>query len=137
MPAHYGVMLVPDTHKNALNVVLALVVDPPENAAQSENCSQPANATGGPDDDFTHWYGGRQYTAEQLAIYQDLANNVPAAEWPITGVSGIVTAEAAGLACAAAIMTVTTQDDFTTEQAQATLTAALTAQGLLRINWGD
>ncbi len=133
MTARYGVMLVPDAHKNALNVVLALhyAGDP----ATVDGVTQPANATGNRTDAFTHWYGGRTYNDTELGIFQNLASSIPAASWPMTGAGGDVALADAQAAAAAMIMTVTTQEDFTTEQAQQTLAAALDAQGLKTINW--
>lgn len=133
MPAHYGVALVPDAHKNALNVVVALIQN--EDTTQSENVSQPANASSGENDLFTHWYGGRQYSDADLVVFQALGSNIPSASWPVTGVSGSVSLAQAQAAAAAMVLTVTTQASFTSQQAQNTLTAALTAQGLQRIEF--
>lgn len=135
MSAHYGVHLIDDAHKNALNVVIALIQS--EDTTQSENASQPANASSSPNDPFTYWYGGRLYSDAELVVFQDLPNHMPSASWPVTGVDGSVSQVQALAAAAALILTVTTKDTYTTPQAQETLTAALTAQGLKRINWEE
>jgi len=135
MPAHHGVHLIGDAHKNALNAVIALIQN--EDMTQSENVSQPANASGGQNDVFTHWYGGRPYNDADLAVFQDLPNHIPAASWPVQGVSGSVTLAQAQAAAAALILTVKTQVNFTTDQARQTLAAALEAQGLQTINWSE
>jgi hypothetical protein len=131
MSSHYGVAVCPDANKNALNVVLALLAG--EDPTQSENVSQPLNPTGLITDPVTHWMGGRPYTLEQLAIYQDIPNNMPAASWPVTGVSGAVTLADAQAAAAAMILHVTTQDAFTTQQAQDTLNAVMLTLGVQRV----
>lgn len=133
MTSHYGVAVIPDAHKNAVNVILALIADPPENPALSENVSQPLNATGSPNDPVTHWMGGRPYSAAQLEVYQALPDNIPAASWPVTGVTGAASEADAVAAAAAMTLHVTTQETYTTQQAQQTLAAVLTAMGLKRV----
>ena len=133
MPAHYGIALIPDAHKNALNAVLALYYN--GDPATVDGVTQPANATGYQNDAFTHWYGGKTYGDTELSFFQNLADHIPAASWPIAGASGSVSLADAQAAAAAMILTVTTQASFTTEQAQQTLAAALGAQSLQKINW--
>jgi hypothetical protein len=133
MPAHYGIALIPTANKNAMNVVYALWKG--EDPTQSENLSQPANVTGNENDPFTFWYGGRQYDDADLAVIQNLASNMPTASWPVTGVSGSVQLADALAAVAALVVQMTTQDTYTTEQAQTTLSALLTAKGLQRVNF--
>lgn len=136
MADHYGIALVPDAHKNALNAVLALIASPPEDPTQSENVSQASNASGLSTDPFTYWYGGRQYSDADLAVMQDIGNHLPSPGWPINGVSGSVSLVQAQAAAAALILTVTTQASFTSQQAADTLGAALGARGLKEIDWG-
>ena len=133
MTAHYGVALIDDANKNAMNVVYALWKG--EDPTLSENLSQAANATGNENDPVTHWFGGREYTLADLAIIQNLPANMPSASWPVTGVSGSVSLSAAQDAATALKMTVTSQDAFTTQQAQETLAAALTAKNLNRVTY--
>jgi hypothetical protein len=128
MPAHYGVALIPDAHKNAMNVVYALWKN--ENPAASENLSQPANVSGDINDPATYWFGGRLYSDADLVVIQDMPNNMPSASWPVAGVSGNVSLVQAQAAAAALIVNVTTQDTYTTPQAAATLAAALGGLGL-------
>lgn len=127
MASDYGVILVPDANKRAANVVLALMAS--EDPAVSENCSQPANATGSPDAPVTHWFGGRPYTLELAEAYKNISASALGVKWPVAGVS----AADAKAACAAMRFTVTTEDAYTTQQAQRTLVAALDAQKLMRV----
>ena len=133
MASHYGVAVIPDAQKNAVNIILALIADPPENPALSENVSQPLSASGSPNDPVTHWMGGRPYTAEQLVVYQALPANLPDAAWPVMGVSGPVTEADALAAASAMVLHVTTQETYTTQQAQQTLDAVLSAMSLKRV----
>jgi hypothetical protein len=134
MSAHYGVALIPASNKNAMNVLYAVWKG--EDASQSENLSQPANATGNASDPITHWFGGRLYDDADLAVIQNMGANVPASGWPVVGVSDSVSESDAEAAAAALVLNVTTQDSYTTEQAQITLNALLTAKGLQRVNLG-
>lgn len=133
MSAHYGVSVIPTEHKNAINVAVALWQG--ENPALSENLSQPANATGSPDDPVTHWFGGRPYSDAELAVIQAFADNLPSANWPVQGVSGPVSLVEAQAAAAAMVINVTTQDEYTTQQAQVTFAAVMTALGLKRVEF--
>lgn len=130
MPSHYGVAVIPDAHKDAINVIIALMQS--ENPALSENVSQPANASGDLNDPATHWFGGRPYTPEMLAIYQDLANNIPDAAWPVASVNGSVTLQQAQDAAAALVLHVTTQETYSSQQAQQTLDAVLGSLSIQR-----
>jgi hypothetical protein len=127
MPASYGVTLIPDEHKRAINVVLALVAS--EDPRASENCSQPANASGRAADAVTHWYGGRPYADEALGMYASLKDNISGLGWPNTG----VTQAQATAACLAMSFTLSTDAKYTTMQAQRTVTSALAARGLQRV----
>jgi hypothetical protein len=137
MAAHYGLLLVPDRHRNAFNVVMALHYNADPTTVNA--VTQPANTTGQPDpnDQYPFWYGGRTYTDSELSFFQDLGNNIPSVGWPIQGNGGSVTLADAQAAAAATALTVTTQASFTTGQAQQTLAAALGVQGLQKINWDD
>lgn len=130
MPAHYGIAIVADEHKNALNVVLALWQG--EDPTLSENLGQPLNASGLANDPPTHWMGGRPYGAAELEIIQNLPANLPAVSWPVQGVGGAVD-EAAAIAAAAALsLMVGTADSYGAALVQQTLASALGAQGLKR-----
>lgn len=124
MSAHYCPHPSP-VHKNAWKR---------ENPASSENLSQPANASGSPNDSSPIGL-----TASSIATQNSWSSkippaNMPAAAWPVQGVSGPVSLAEAQAAAAALILTVKTRDSYTTQQAQDTLAAAL---GLRRINFGD
>lgn len=131
MASHYGVHIIDDAHKNAMNVVYALWKG--EDPTQSENFSQPVNASGLQSDAVTYWLGGRQYSDADLAIIQAMVTNIPTAIWPVQGVSGPVTLLQATAAATALVVNVTTQDTYTTAQAQTTLAAVLTALGMKRV----
>jgi len=135
MPVHYGITVVPDAHKNALNVVFALWQS--ENPAASANISQPLNASSLPADPITHWIGGQYYTDDRLAILQDFAANLPAATWPVMGIDGAVTQQQAIDAAAAAYVLVGTAETYSSALAQQTLASALGALGLKRINYDE
>lgn len=128
MPAHYGVAVIADAYKNAINVVLALWQS--ENPALSENIGQPLNASGDWHDPITHWVGGRQYQAAELEVFQDLAANLPTAPWPVMGVGGPVSEAEAIAAATALYLLVGTAESYSTPLAQQTLTSALGARGL-------
>lgn len=134
MTAHYGVAVVPTAHKNALNAIYAVWKN--EDPTSSENLSQPSNQNGSTTDPITHWFGGRLYSDADLVVIQSFAANLPAASWPIMGVSGSVTQAQALAAAAAMIVHVTTQEVYTSQQAQATLSAVMQALGLQRV-WFD
>lgn len=129
MTSHYGISIIPDAQKNAMNVVLALRAN--EDPTQSENISQPASATGS--DPATHWFGGRQYSDAELLVLQDPGNHIPDADWPVAGVSGDVSLADAQAACAALYTMVHSAESFTTGLAAQTLSSALGALGLQRV----
>lgn len=131
MPAHYGIAMIPDAHKNALNVAYALWMD--EDPTQSENLSQPANASGSPEDPVERWFGGRLYSEGELAVIQHFASHIPAADWPVMGVSGLVTEQQAIDAATALYLMVGTADTYTTPLAAQTLESALGALGMKRV----
>jgi hypothetical protein len=132
---HYGVCIIPDAHKNAINVVFALRQD--ENPAESENIGQPLNASGSSEDPVTYWCGGQLYQTADLPLIQNLAANmpVPSSGWPVAGMSGSVTEQEALDAAAALQVTMRTAElpNFTSQLAQETLAAALIALGLQRV----
>lgn len=135
MSISYGVHLIPDANKNAANVLYALIKG--EDTAVSENISQPANPSGAEGDPWTYWFGGKFYTAAELAIFQNLPANIPAATWPVQGMSGAVTLADVEAAAAAFILTVTTRASFDSQQSTDTLAAALGAINLKRVIFGD
>lgn len=135
MTSHYGVHLIPNAHKNAMNVVYALWQG--EDAAASENFSQPANADGLPSTPVAYWLGGKPYSDAELLVIQNMTNNIPSASWPVQGVSGSVTLAQAQAAAAAMIVSVTTQESYSTQQAQATLASVLTSLGMKRVNYDE
>jgi len=136
MSAHYGVELIPDAHKDAINVVFGLVLG--FNPSTMECFGQPCNATGSQNDTFTHWYGGQEYSTAEISKLQSLEANIPGGvTWPVQGANGPITLVQAQAGIAAMILTVTTRDTYTSQQAQDTLNAALTAQSLKRINWDE
>ncbi|MCK1507983.1 hypothetical protein [Bradyrhizobium sp. 18] len=130
MTAHYGVTLISAANKNTINVVLALWVG--DNPAVSQNVSQPANQSGDIGDAATYSFGGRPYDGGELSVIQSLPGNMPVATWPVQGVAGPVSEAEAIAAAAALIVTMTTRDSYTTQQAQETLAASLSALGLRR-----
>lgn len=131
MAAHYGIAIIPDAHKNALNAVYAVWQN--EDPTLSENLSQPLNATGDINDPVTHWMGGRLYNDADLAVIQALATHMPTVSWPVVGVSGNVSEAQANAAAAALYTMVGTATTYSTPLAQQTLEAALGALGLRRV----
>lgn len=132
---HYGVVIVPDAHQNAANVVFALWQV--EDTTASRNVSQPLNATSSPNDPVTHWAGGRPFLPEELLVLQDFPANIPSASWPVQGVDGPVTEQQAIDAATALIITVRTAETYTSLVAVATLAAALGSLGLKRVNYDE
>jgi hypothetical protein len=131
MAAHYGIAVIPDAHKNAINVVIALWQG--EDPTESENISRPLNASSSADDPVTHWVGGRPYQEEELPIIQNLAANLPAASWPVQGVSGPVSEEDATAAATALYLMIGTAETYTSQLAQQTLASALGALDLRQV----
>lgn len=131
MQAHYGIAVIPDAHKNAINVVLALWFG--DDPALAKNISQPLNASSLATDPVTHWLGGRPYDDAQLAVLQNLPANLPAAEWPVMGVDGSVSEQDAIDAATALFVMVGTAEEYTAGLAQQTLASALGALGLQRV----
>jgi hypothetical protein len=142
MAEHEGVNLIPAEHQNAMNVVYALIVG--DEPSASQNLGVPFNGTGVPANDpptqndpnaYTYYGGAMQLSDALLATLQDVANQIPAASWPVQGVTGPVTLADAQAACAAYVLTVTTRDTLNPDDPQVTLAAALTAHGLKEIVW--
>ncbi len=131
MPVHYGVAIIPDAHKNAINVAIALWQN--EDPSGSVNVSQPLNASGSPEDPVTHWVGGRPYQPAELPIIQNFATNLPSASWPVTGVDGAVSEQDAIDAATAMYLLVGTAETYTSPMAQQTLASALATLGLQRV----
>lgn len=131
MAQHYGIAISDDANKNAVNVVLALWFG--DDPASAENVSVPLNVSGDPGDPVTSWMGGRLYTDGELAILQDLANNmpVPSGGWPVTGVGGAVSEVEAIAGATALYRLVGTAETYTTQLAAQTREAALGALGLM------
>ncbi|MCK1578165.1 hypothetical protein IVB03_00875 [Bradyrhizobium sp. 168] len=130
MTAHYGVTHISAANKNAINVVLALWIG--DNPAVSQNVSEPANQSGDIGDAATYWFSGRPYDGGELSVFQSLPGNMPVAIWPVQGVAGPVSEAEAIAAAAALIVTMTTRDSYTMQEAQETLAASLSALGLRR-----
>lgn len=135
MPVHYGIAVIPDAHKNAINVILALWQG--ENPAASANISQPLNASSSPYDPVTHWVGGRLYSDAELLVIQNLPENIPAASWPVTGIDGSVTEQQAIDAATALYLLVGTAETYSSTLAQQTLASALGALGLKRLVYDE
>lgn len=136
MASYYVVELIPDAHKNAINVVFGLVLG--FNPSTMECFPVPANAAGDKNAAFTHWYGGQIYSTENVAKLQSLVDSIPVnTSWPIVGAQGSVSLADAQAAAAAMVYTVTATASFTTEQAQETLAATLGAHNLQKINWDE
>ncbi len=135
MSAHYGVAIIPNAHKNAINVAIALWQG--ENPAQSVNVSQPLNATGSPNDPVTHWVGGRPYQAAELPTIQSFATHLPSATWPVTGVSGAVSEQDAIDAATALYLLVGTAEVYSSPMAQQTLASALATLGLQSVVYDE
>lgn len=136
MPAHYGVEIIPDAHKNAINVLFGLVLG--FNPTTMECFGQPTNTTGNQNDPFTHWYGGQEYSITDVAKLQQIIASIPGGvTWPVQGATASVSLAQAQAAAAALVLVVTTRDTYTSQQATDTLNAALDSQGLKRINWDE
>jgi hypothetical protein len=126
---HYAVIFTTAANQNAINVVLALLFG--DNPSQAVELSRPAVPSDGPNTaEATYFYGGLPRTTEQVAVLQDLPNNIPAASWPVTGVDGPVTEAEAAAAAAAMFLFVGTAETYETTLAASTLAAALEAKSL-------
>jgi hypothetical protein len=133
MSQHYGVHVIPIEHKNAINVVVALWFG--DDPASAEELGQPLNASGSSGDPITHVMGGWPYIDNEagLAQMQNLANNLPAATWPVQGIEGSVTEAEAVAAATALYLMVGTAETYTSPLAAQTLASALGALGLKRV----
>lgn len=121
----YTVHVIPDAHRAAANVVMAVVNG---DDITSEAFSVPANATGNMMDPFTHYYGGMHSTEAWESVVSNLAENMvtPAGGWPANGISE---AQAIAAAQAMALEIKITQDGTQPDQMEA-LTSVLTSLGL-------
>lgn len=129
--SHYGVMVVPDARVVPLNRLIAMIEG--EDILESQNLSRPCNPGGNPNNDVTHWLGGRSFTDEKLVEYQGLSANLPepAGGWPlVVGGTEALTEADAQAAASAMVLTVTTADDTISHLAQVTLAAVQSALGI-------
>jgi hypothetical protein len=128
----YIVHLIPDAQKESYNRLVAIREG--ENPLTSINVSQPANASGSPEDPFTHWYGGRWVPdADYLDFYQNVAARIGAWEFPVVADGEAILGDAEAAAAAAAVTISVTTSDEAAQLPQQTLGAVLTAMGLKTI----